>query len=207
MDPHDEEELRRLIRKELESREKLRTIRSTAASRPGWSDERKQIIEQEIESFYGERGGHRRWENEDGEVEWLTEEEIREREQQVPVDIEELEVGQRRVRTRLLALIVLAFCTIGLLIVLMRERTGSIQVICNVPQAVIVLNGSPTEFVTDHRLQNLRVGPQVISVRKPGYVPDGRSSVRIDLRAGAGEIAILRLKPGITDSLGRPKED
>jgi len=209
MDPREEEELRRLIRKELENRERLRRQpggeHGVHVEEGGMSEERRWIIEQEIEAFYRDRGGYQRFENEDGEVEWLTEQEIREREHQLPVDMEELEVGQRKVRNRILLLSLLAFVVVVLLLVVTRDRTGSVQVICNVPGAIVHLNGSETGFVTDARIEKLPVGPHLISVSKFGYVPDGPSSRQVDVRAGSDEIVVLKLKPQTMDSLGRPR--
>jgi hypothetical protein len=209
MDPREEEDLRKLIRRELESREKIRGASGAEARMhedgAELSAERQRVIEEEIEAFYRAKGGYRRWENEDGEVEWLTDAEIREREGQIPVDMEELEVGQRRVRNRMVAISVLAFVVVVLLFVLTRERTGSIQVICNVPAATIVLNGSATDFQTDYRLTHVPVGPQMISVTKYGYVPDGPANSSVDLKAGSNAIVVLKLKPASMDSIGRSK--
>lgn len=204
MDPREEQELRDLIRKELENRDRVRGEQFAEHARPAdqWSEERRRIIDEEIAAYYRARGGIRRYENEDGDVEWLTEAEIEEREKQIPVDMEELEVGQRRVRNRLVAFIVLAIVAVVLLFVLLRDRSGGVEVICNVP-ATIYLNGSPTEFQTDNRLSHLPVGPHVVSVARSGYVPDGIGSVRVDLRAGQTEIVVFKLKPAASDSARR----
>jgi hypothetical protein len=211
MDPREEEELRHLIRKELESRDRIRGEQEghhqTRLDPNGISEERQRVIEQEIENFYRSRGGYQQYENEEGEIEWLTADELREREGQLPVDMEELEAGQRRVRNRLVLMIILAFCATALLIVLMRDRTGTIQVICNVPGATIVLNGSATELHANARLDKLPVGPQLISVTKYGYVSDGPRNAHVDLKAGREEIVRLNLKPAALDSFGRPKQD
>ncbi|MDD5087884.1 MAG: carboxypeptidase-like regulatory domain-containing protein [bacterium] len=204
MDPREEDELRQLIRRELENRERLREQPEGEPS-PRWaehaSEERRRVIEEEIERFYRAKGGYRRFENEDGDVEWLTEAELLEREQQIPVDMEELEVGQRRVRNRLVATVILVVLGAALLMILLRERTGSVQVICNEPGATVHLNGSPTEFITDTWLRNLPAGPHLISVSKYGFVADSQSSRRVDLRAGETEVVILKLKPTRTDSV------
>ncbi|MFZ5432827.1 MAG: carboxypeptidase-like regulatory domain-containing protein [Calditrichota bacterium] len=205
MDPREEEELRRLIRKELENRERLRDKHGEAERRQwteDFSDERQRVIEEEIAAFYRSKGGYQRYENEDGEIEWLTDAEIREREQQIPVDIEELEVGQRQVRNRLIASVFLVVIVIALLMIVLRDKTGSVQVICNVPDAQISLNGSTTEYVTDAKLRNLPAGPHLISVSKYGYVPDGTASKRVDVRANHSEVVIFKLKPMQRDTLG-----
>jgi hypothetical protein len=210
MDQREEEELRHLIRKELEKRGQVTDDAEYRHVRHGSqvvSKDRRRIIEDEIEAFYLAKGGYQRVENEEGEIEWLTDSEIREREGQIPVDMEELEVGQRRVRNRLVMLVVLACCAFALLIILMRDRTGSIQVICNVPNASIVLNGSPTELHTNARMDRIAVGPYLISLSKYGYVPDGAASAKVELRAGQEEIVRLNLKPASVDSFGRPKQN
>lgn len=203
MDPREEEELRQLIRRELENRERLREQPGSEPA-PRWSEhaseERRRVIEEEIERFYQSKGGYRRFENEEGDVEWLTEVEILERERQIPVDMEELEVGQRRVRNRLIASVILAVLGMVLLMVLLHERTGSIQVICNEPGATVHLNGSATDFVTDTWLRNLPAGPHLVSVTKYGFTADSQATRRVDLRAGETEVVILKLKPTRTDT-------
>jgi hypothetical protein len=203
MEPREEDDLRHLIRKELESREQLKSKRvqlATGASE--MTEERKRIIENEIERFYREKGGYLRIENEDGEAEWLSETELQERERQIPVDMEELEEGQRTVRWRMIAIVVLAFVSLVLLIVLMHDRAGSLQVICNVPGAQITIDGSPTEFTTNARLDHMRAGPHLIAVTKYGYVADGPQAVQVNVKGGNSTVVTLKLKPGV-DSIGR----
>jgi hypothetical protein len=205
MDPREEDELRQLIRKELESREELRKQRTRLATGvPEMNEERRKVIEAEIEAFYRARGGYLRVENEEGEVEWLSEQELSERERQIPVDMEELEEGQRRVRWRMVALIALGFICLILLFFILHDSTGTIQVICNIPGATITIDGSATEFVTDARLDHLRAGPHLITVSKFGYVPDGQRAARVDLKPDGSAVVTLKLKPGSgNDTLGR----
>ncbi len=195
LDPREEEQLRQLIRKELENREKLRSRSVPPLGDGDISEERRRVIEDEIADYYRSRGGYQAVTNEHGEVEWLTDAEAREREQQIPVDMEELEEGQRRVRLRIVVLCALFFVAVVLVFVAMREKTGSIQVISNVPDATIILDGASTEFQTDFKLENLPAGPHLISITKPGYVADGPASMRVDLEAGKNEVAALKLKP------------
>ena len=151
LDPREEEQLRQLIRKELENREKLRSRSVPQLGDGDISAERRRVIEDEIADFYRSRGGYLAVTNEHGEVEWLTDAEAREREQQIPVDMEELEEGQRRVRLRIVVLCALFFVAVVLVFVAMREKTGRIQVISNVPDATIILDGASTEFQTDFK--------------------------------------------------------
>ncbi|MBI5059035.1 hypothetical protein HZB60_04545 [candidate division KSB1 bacterium] len=198
MDPREEEELRNLVRRELESREQLRGgeagERRLRVQSGSLSAERRRVIEEEIAAFYHARGVYHPYRNEDGETEWLTEEEVTERERQIPVDIEELEVGQRRIRTRVLISVGLAVVGLILLFVLLRDRTGGIQVISNVKGATVLLDGSATEYQTDAHLRHLPVGPHLISLAKAGFVADGEATVRVDLRPGSDMIVTLQMK-------------
>jgi hypothetical protein len=197
MDKQEEARLRELIRKELENRT---AIKASEAPRDGvrtsgLSEERQRIIADEIREFHRRRGGAQEYVNEEGNVEWLTEEEIVERDKQLPVDMEELEVGQRDVRNRIVLLSVLLFAGLALMFVSLREETGSVQVICNVPRATIHLDGSPTEYLTDFTLKGLPAGAHLISVSKTGYVAYGERSARIDLSEDEQEVVVLRLEP------------
>jgi hypothetical protein len=197
-----------LVRRELEARDRLHSERTddlrARRESGGFSDDRRRIIEEEVEAFYREKG-YRRYETEDGEVEWLSEAELHDRQGQLPVDMEELAVEQRRVRNRFVFILLLAFCGVVLLFVLMRDRTGNLQVVCNVPGATVHLNGSPTEFVTDCRMDHLPVGPLLVSVSKYGYLPDGPAARRVNVSGGQTEVVVLKLKPHTMDSLGRSK--
>jgi hypothetical protein len=208
MEHREEEELRNLVRRELEARDRLRSERTddlrARRESGGFSEDRRRIIEEEVEAFYREKG-YRRYETEDGEVEWLSEAELHDRKGQLPVDMEELAVEQARVRNRFVVILLLAFCGVVLLFVLMRDRTGSLQIVCNVPGATVHLNGSPTEFVTDCRMDHLPAGPVLVSVSKYGYSPDGPAARRVTVNGGGTEVVVLKLKPHTMDSLGRPK--
>ncbi len=202
MTPREEEELRALVRRELESRDRLR---GDATKDRLWADstlseERRLFIEAEIARYYSERGDYREYETEEGEKEWLTEDEIRERERQLPVDMEELETGQQKVRNRVLILCVLSFAGLVMLFLLLRDRTGGVQVLCNVPGAQIFLDGSPTEYLTDFHFTGLPAGPHLISVRKEGYLVEGSSSHRVELRPGENEVVTFQMKLASVDS-------
>lgn len=203
MDKKEEAKLRELIRKELENREALRDSSKSADEREyvpgGMSEERERIIEEEIRKFYSERGDAREYVNDEGNVEWLTEDEILEREKQLPVDMEELEVGQKHVRNHVITLSLLLFVALVLMFVALREKTGSVQVICNIPKATIYLNGSPTEYLSDFTLKGLPGGSHLISVSKYGYTADGPKNARVRVTPGSEEIVVLKLQP-ITQS-------
>ena len=197
MDEKEQEELRSLVRRELENRERLRSGGSLAGDGENISAERRRIIDDEIKKFYLSKGGFKPYENEDGDVEWLTEAEALERDRQIPIDMEELDEGQRKVRLKIVLMVGLAFLVFVLLLFAMRDRYGTIQVISNVPGATIILDGAATEFTTDSKLSRIRPGVHLVSIQKVGYSPDGPASLRVNVRAGKHEVAALRLKPQI----------
>lgn len=205
MEHSEEQRLRELIRKELEAREEMRDKeRLIAPTVPVMNEaERQRIIDDEIRKFYTTRGNYRQYENEDGEVEWLTEQEIADRERQIPVDVEELEAGQRHVRNRFLLIAVMAFLSVALMIFALRERHGSVQVLSNVEGAVIVLNGQPTEFRTDNVLRDLVPGTHVVTVMKTGYGVVGDPARKIEVRAGEEEVLVFQLEPKLTRDNGQ----
>jgi hypothetical protein len=75
------------------------------------------------------------------------------------------------------------------------EKTGNVQVICNVPRATIHLNGTPTEYLTDFTLKGLPTGAHLLSVSKSGYIVDGDHGAKAVVTSGDDAIVILKLKP------------
>lgn len=197
IDRNEEQRLRELVRKELEAREDIKSKDGSGEVKLTTIDEleRKRIIDEEIQRFYTSRGDYVQVENEDGELEWLTATEAAEREKQIPVDIEELEVGQRKVRNNILIIAVLVFLGMALMIFVLQQRHGSIQVHSNVEGATIILNGVPTEFRTDNVLRDLTPGTHIVSVAKDGFGIAGQKAQRVELKAGAEEVLVFRLEP------------
>jgi hypothetical protein len=197
MDQSEEQRLRELVRRELEARERMKAPDASPKSAQ-WSQtdaERQKIIADEIRRYYEARGNYQSFTNEEGEAEWLTAEEIAERQMQIPVDVEELEEGQKHVRAHFLVIALLGFLILTLMIFAMRERTGSVQVISNVPGSTIVLDGTATEFRTDFMLKDLSPGAHLISVQKMGYGIVGDPARRIEVEAGEEKIVIFELQP------------
>lgn len=197
IDNNEEQRLRDLVRKELEAREELRSKEKAGEVRLTTIDEleRKRIIEDEIQRYYTARGDYKQIENEDGELEWITAAEAAEREKQIPVDIEELEEGQKKVRNNIVLIAIFAFIGVALMIFALQQRHGSIQVLANVDGATIILNGMPTEFRTDNILRDLAPGIHIVSVSKDGFGIVGDPARRIELKAGSEEVLVFQLEP------------
>lgn len=197
IDHNEEQRLRDLVRKELEAREELRSKDKAGEVTLTTIDEleRKRIIEDEIQRFYAARGDYKQITNEDGELEWVTAQEAADRERQIPVDIEELEEGQRKVRNNILLIALLVFAGVALMIYALGQRHGTIQVLSNVEGATIILNGMPTEFRTDNILKDLAPGVHIVSVEKEGFGVVGDVARRVELKAAGEEVLVFQLEP------------
>ncbi|MCB1061043.1 MAG: PEGA domain-containing protein [Calditrichaeota bacterium] len=197
IDHSEEQRLRDLVRRELEAREELKSKEKSTEVKLTTIDEleRKRIIDEEIQKFYRARGDYKQIENEDGELEWITEEEADERDKQIPVDIEELEVGQRQVRNNILLISLMVFVGVVLMFLALQQRHGNIQVHSNIEGATIVLDGVPTEFKTDNVLKDLTPGTHIISVAKNGFGIVGEAARRVELKPGAEEVLVFTLAP------------
>jgi hypothetical protein len=92
--------------------------------------------------------------------------------------------------------------TVAVIIGLLSEKTGSIQVISNVKGANIILDSAPAEQLTDAIFADIPVGKHVISVQKAGYKIQGDPSRTVDVKSNEREIAIFMLTPDLSDNLG-----
>jgi hypothetical protein len=197
IDHNEEQRLREMVRRELEAREDIKSKEKSSEVKLTTIDEleRKRIIDEEIQQFYLARGDYKQVENEDGELEWLTADEAEDREKQIPVDMEELEVGQRQVRNNILLISLTVFIGVVLMFLALRQRTGNIQVHSNIEGAVIVLDGVPTEFRTDNVLRDLAPGTHIVSVAKDGFGIVGDGARRVELKPGGEEVLVFTLAP------------
>jgi hypothetical protein len=196
--PLTEEEIRRLVQREISEREKIRDLEKRIQDERGRAKEEierhRQIIEEEKRRYYESHPEYHEYINENGELEWLTTEEIRQREMLFDDEIEELESGKKRAQVYLLLGFGLFLVAVVIIIALLTEKTGSIQVISNVKGARIILDSAPVEQVTDAIFTDIPVGKHVISVEKPGYKIAGDPSQQVNLTAHEKEIVIFMLE-------------
>ena len=98
--PLSEEEVRKLVQREIAQRERLREQEKQMQDDRDRAveeiDRHRRIIEEEKRKYYESHPDYHEYINEMGEVEWLTTEEMREREQLFDDEIEELETGKKR---------------------------------------------------------------------------------------------------------------
>ena len=203
--PNSEEEIRKLVQREIAEREKLREMEKQIQQERGKAlediDLHRKIIEEEKRKYYESHPDYHEYVNEMGEVEWLTTEEMRARDQLFDDEIEELESGKKRAQIVLFLVFGLFLATVALVIGLLSEKTGSIQVISNVKGANIILDSAPAEQVTDAIFTDIPVGKHVISVQKAGYKIQGDQSRTVDVKNKEREIAIFTLAPDFSDNL------
>jgi hypothetical protein len=192
-----EEEIRALVQREIAEREKIRLLEKQIQDDRDRTKEEiiryREIIDEEKRKYYESHPEYREYINESGELEWLTEEEIRQREQLFDSEIEELETGKKQAKWVLFLVFGLLFAAIILVIALLSEKTGTIQVISNVKGAHIILDSAPSEQLTDATFLDVPVGKHVISVQLPGYKIDGDQSQEINLSNKEREIVVFTL--------------
>ena len=201
--PLSDKEIRKLVQREIAKREELRAQEKQILEDRGRTKEEidryQKIIEDEKRKYYESHPDFHEYINELGEIEWLTAEEIRDREQLFDDEIEELETGKKRAQLLLIVVFGLFLCAVALVIVLLSEKTGSIQVISNIKGASIYLDSAPMEPVTDAIFTDIPVGKHVVSVEMPGYKIVGDPSQTVELESNEREIVIFML----TEDLGQ----
>jgi hypothetical protein len=203
--PKSEEDIRKLVQREIAEREKLRELEKKVQKERDRAlediDLHRKIIEEEKRKYYESHPDYHEYVNEMGEVEWLTTEEMRARDQLFDDEIEELESGKKRAQIVLFLVFGLFLATVALIIGLLSEKTGSIQVISNIKGANIILDSAPAEQATDAIFSDIPVGKHVISVQMAGYKIQGDQSRTVDVKSKEREIAIFTLVPDYSDNL------
>lgn len=193
-----DDEIRKLAQREISEKEKLRAQeRSVSQQRTSEKvdiDRKKKIIEEERRKYYESNPDYQEYINETGEIEWLTKEEVREREGLFDDEMEELESGKKRAQFLLISMLALFICTVLVIYVLLSDKTGSIQVISNVKGASIYLDSSPAEQKTDAIFTDIPVGKHVVSLEMPGYKIVGDPSQQVNLSTNEREIVIFVLE-------------
>ncbi len=184
-----EKELREKIRRELEEQEKTRSLsakeRKELEQRKKEEERRRRILTEEREKFFREKKGYIRYVNELGEEEWLTEEEIKQREGYFKLedDLGDLDRKKRLVSLRLVLGAGAFFLFLGFLYFILTEKTGSLEVTSSLPGAHIFVDGEKTEYVTDHVLEGIPGGYHLIEVKKEGYRSEPRTApVKVSAR-------------------------
>lgn len=85
---------------------------------------------------------------------------------------------------------------------ILHEGIGTIQVVCNVPEARVVMDAANTEYYTDAILQGIPAGEHLITVEKPGYRIEGEWIRRVELKSGEEAVLSFVLVP-VDDGMSR----
>ncbi len=177
MSQYSEEELRKQIREELAAEAARAKERRQIASTPPRDEAetmRRRILEEERRRFFQDSAEHFEYINENGDVEWLTREEITAREGYFDYEehVEDPLAGRRRF---------LIWMSVGVFVMLsaawgvvswVLPATGQLSVVCNVPAATILVDGQESGYTTDAILE-LPIGEHLVEVRAWGYHVSG----------------------------------
>ncbi len=186
--PENDDELRRQIRKEIEERDRLRRRHQerheSARTLNEEAEKRRKIYQEEIRKYYQNRPGYREIVREDGEVDWVPEDEAALSERLFDEVLEDPDVAKKRMKiVLLLSAVVILLIVVGLYSIL-HQPNGTIIVECNVPDAQIILDTNPLDLYTNATLAEIPAGEHVVTVVKPGYRIEGDPIRKVDLGGG-----------------------
>lgn len=194
-----EEELRHTIRAEIEQREhqrkesfKQRMVHQAAQVE---AERRRQIYQEELRKFYSNRPGYREVIAEDGEVDWVPEEETSQNGVLFDEVLEDPSVARKRMKIVVSFAAFLIVAVVASLFIFLYEGTGTIQVLSNVEGARVILDGVPLSHSTDALIEEIPAGEHVITVEKAGYRIVGDLVRKIELKGGQKEVVSFTLVP------------
>lgn len=196
--PHsDEEELRRNIRAEIEKRDReRREARQQKEAQRAASEQteiRRRIYREELRKYYRDRPGYREVINDDGEVDFVPEEEAAEGHLLFDDVMEDPYQARKWQKVILLFSIFFACVAAVALYFILHEGKGTIQVYCNVPQARVILDATPTDHYTNAKIEALPAGEHFVTVEKPGYTVEGSQVQKVDLKDGENKVVTFTL--------------
>ena len=193
----DEEELRRAIRAEIEKHDReRREARQQKEAQRAASEQteiKRRIYREELRKYYGDRPGYREVISDDGEVDFVPETEAAEGPLLFDDVMEDPYQARKWQKVILLFSILFACLAAVALYFILHEGRGTIQVYCNVPQARIILDATPTDHYTNAKIEALPAGEHFITVEKPGYEINGQKVQKVDLKDGENKVVTFTL--------------
>ncbi len=195
----EEEELRRAIRAEIEQRDleraKAQQRRELQRIANEKAELKRRLYREEMERYYANRPGYKKIIGEDGEPEWVHEDELRDSEQLLDEVFEDpLEARKKQKRMLLffgLGFIVLLACIYYLL----SPGRGSIIVTSNIPGATIILDAASTHRYTNDTIPAVPTGEHYVSVEKKGYRIVGDALIIVNVKRGRDHRVSFVLEP------------
>jgi hypothetical protein len=200
MNSNEESKYRESIRLELqrEHDERLAQETKTREARVQVQAEsrRRSIQDEERRAFFEGHEGFIEVESENGESEWLTRKQIRDREGYFDYEdlVENPERGRRFVTLRLIfaSFFFLAILATGYWY--MREVEGRIHVVSDPPGCHVLVDGQDSGYLTDCLLE-LPIGEHMIEVYREGYRVQEPSLHHLLLRRGGEHLLEFTLEP------------
>ena len=203
----DDEELRAEIRAEIEQRDrersKERQQREEQRNANELAERKRRIYSEEMHRYYLNRPGYKKVIREDGEPDWIPIEQEAE-EQELFDEVMEDPIDARKKQRGIFLITVLIIVAASVIIyLLLHEGKGTIQIYCNVPDARVIMDATPTQSLTAAGgdsgftaiLKEVPSGQHLITVDKPGYVVDGESIQKVEIRGGENKIITFVLVP------------
>ncbi|MDK9699529.1 MAG: hypothetical protein OEM52_05200 [bacterium] len=193
----DDDQLRQQIRKRLEEQSQ-RLQKEIAAledreTKILESERMRRILEEERDAYYTNLG-YVKMINDDGAVEWLPPARAQALDDKVGEEIDDIEGGQRKVRWFAVGWIGGFIFLVFVLFLFFWPRPGSIRVVCNVPEAQIILDSDTTLFRTDAILEGVDPGQHIVSVYKSGYRIKGPIYQQVELKRAEDALMSFELE-------------
>jgi len=187
-EPQNDEELRRIIRGEIEQRDRERTRQTQQRERARNADvsaeRRRQIYQEELRQYYSNRSGYREIVSEDGELDWVPESEIQNSERLFDEALADPLDVRKRLKFTMAAAAFLVVVLGAVFFFVLAAKTGSISVSTNVPDAQIILDTVPLEHFTNTTIEEVPEGEHVVTVQKASYMIEGEPVQRVTIRGG-----------------------
>ncbi len=183
----NDEELRRIIRAEIEQRDRERTRqtqrREQARNADVSAERRRQIYQEELRQYYSNRPGYREIVGEDGETDWVSESEVQKSERLFDEALADPLDVRKRLKFTMAAGAVVIAALAAIFFFVLAAKTGSISVSTNVPDAQIILDTVLSENFTNTTI-DVPEGEHVVTVQKAGYVIEGEPVQTVTIRGG-----------------------
>jgi hypothetical protein len=163
----DEEQLRQEIRAEIKEREEALKARQDKlkVQEPDLADRKRKLYQEELRNYYQQRPDYREIIRDNGEVDWVPKDDVT-----LFDDVLE-DPAEAKKRQKLFILITLLFAiSAGLVIfLLLNTGSGSVKVVCNIPDAKILLDAASVQQKPGEPIPQVSAGDHVISVAKEGF--------------------------------------
>ncbi|MFH1735633.1 MAG: PEGA domain-containing protein [bacterium] len=194
-----EDELRKSIRAEIEQRdlERVKSQRRKESQRlvNQQTEMKRKLYREEMDLYYRDKPGYAQIIGDDGEPEWVLEDEMRDNERLFDTVHEDPIEGKRTQKYFIIGVIFALILMAGGIYYLLSGGVGNIIVTSNVQGAEIILDAAPTTYYTNYTLAKISAGEHILTVEKQGYHIVGEDIIKVDLKRGTTEEVVFILEP------------